>query len=248
MPMVGAKSGDKLVLVGVLKNKRDLEILLKEKWYRIPVRYAPLRRFAYLAFYQPVAFGRQGKRIQYYARITKRQEVLRSILLPKELKHPRAREKYLQVRVGSVRKLLKPIRNNTPRRVSFGFVTLDRLRTSNNILQLYNVPPTEEIIKSSLRRARLQARAQHYVPAGGKRYYLDFAIFCKRGKIAVECDNIKVHSRALQKEKDKTKDKHLRRHGWRVIRLTETDILGDSQACISRIRQEVKALGGIIKS
>lgn len=237
---------DKVVLVGVLKSKRDLEVLLKEKWYRIPVRYAPVRQFAYLAFYQPAVFGRQGKRIQYYARVAKRQEFLRNILLPEETEHPRAREIYLRVRVRGIKKLPRPIRNNTPRRVSFGFVTLNRLRASKNILQLYDIPPTEEIIKNRLRHAGIKARAQHYVSVGGKRYCLDFAIFCKRGQIAVECDNKKAHSGSLQRQRDKAKDEHLRRHGWKVTRLSEANIIGNLQVCISDIRKAVRSFGGSI--
>lgn len=244
--MAGTKSWDKVVLVGVLKSKRDLEILLKENWYRIPARYAPIRQFAYLAFYQPAVFGRQGKQIQYYARAAKRQEFLRSALLPEELEHPRARERYLRVRVRDIKRLPKPIQNNTPRRVSFGFVTLNRLRASKNILQLYDIPPTEEIIKNNLRRQKLKAKPQYYVSVGGRRYRLDFAIFCRRGRVAVECDNKKAHSGSLQKQKDKAKDEYLRRHGWEVIRLNEADIINNPQKCMSNIRQAVKNFGGLI--
>ena len=57
-------SKDGIVLVGVLKNKRDLGILLQKHWYRIPVRYLPKKKFDYIAFYQPLVFGRRGKRIE----------------------------------------------------------------------------------------------------------------------------------------------------------------------------------------
>lgn len=40
------------------KNKEDRTILFKKKWYRIPLAYVPKRRFNYIAFYQPVLFGR----------------------------------------------------------------------------------------------------------------------------------------------------------------------------------------------
>lgn len=236
-----------MVLVGVLKSKRDLEILLKERWYRIPMRYAPVRQFDYLAFYEPARFGRQGKRINYYASVAGRQRLSRSHLLPEERGHPRAQEKYLRVRLGRINKLPKVIRNSAPRRIIFGFTTLGRLRTSRDILQLYNIPPTEEIIRKALRRARLKAQAQYYVSVGGRRYCLDFTIFCKQGDIAVECDNLKAHSRPSQKEKDKAKDQNLKNQGWRVIRLTEPEILGSPEVCIKKIRREVKALGGTMK-
>ncbi|MFH1099147.1 MAG: hypothetical protein V1723_04515, partial [Candidatus Uhrbacteria bacterium] len=121
---------NQIVLVGVLKNRRDLKILLTERWYRIPMRYAPSRQYAYLAFYQPVAFGGMGKCVRYYARVLERQTVQRNRLLPEESEHPRAHEPYVRIRVGKVRVLRRSIRNIAPRRVTFGFTTLHRLRTA----------------------------------------------------------------------------------------------------------------------
>ena len=60
---------EEAVLVGVLKNRRDLDLLFREHWYRIPVFYMPKRKFRYLAFCQPAAFGRGGKSMRYYARV-----------------------------------------------------------------------------------------------------------------------------------------------------------------------------------
>ena len=99
------QSREKIVLVGALKDRRDLEILFKEKWYRIPVIYAPKRQFNYLAFYQPVSFDRKGKQIQYFARVLGYQIIKRKNLLPAELNHPRAEDDYFQVRIGKMKKL-----------------------------------------------------------------------------------------------------------------------------------------------
>lgn len=238
---------DKIVLVGVLKNKRDFNILLTENWYRIPITYAPTRRFDYLAFYQPALFGSQGKRIQYYAHVLNYQTIKRSDLLPDELNHNRAHDYYLQIRVGKIKKLSWPIKNIIPRRVSFGFTTLDRLLKSKNILQLYNVAPTEQIIENCLRRVGIKATAQYYVSSGKKRYCLDFAVFCRQGLIAIECDNKNAHSNLRQREKDKIKNTFLRRRGWIVIRLPEYDIVSDLNGCIVRIKMAVRGLGGIMR-
>lgn len=233
---------DRIVLVGVLKNKRDLNILLTENWYRIPLAHAPTRQFDYLAFYQPALFGRRGKCIRYYARVLNYQTLRRSDLLLDDLNHPRAHDYYSLIRVGKVKKLPRPIRNIIPRRVSFGFTTLNRLLKSKNILQLYNVAPTEETIEDGLRRAHIKAIAQHYVLSGKKRYCLDFAVFCKQGSIAIECDNKKAHSSLREREKDKAKNTFLRRHGWIVIRLPEHDIVSDLGGCIARIKKAVRKL------
>lgn len=237
---------DKIVLVGVLKDKRDLNILLTENWYRIPVAQAPARQFNYLAFYQPALFGRQGKRIQYYARVLNYQTVKRSDLLPDELNHPRALDYYFRFRVNKVKKLSRPIRNIIPRRISFGFTTLSRLLKSKNILQVYSIVPTEQIVRDGLGQAGIKAITQHHVSSGKKRYCLDFAVFCKQGSIAIECDNKKAHSNLRQREKDKIKNTFLRRHGWIVIRLPEHDIVSDLGGCIVRIKKAVRKLGGPI--
>ena len=238
---------DKIVLVGVVKDKRDLDILLKENWYRIPVAYAPTQRFDYLAFYQPALFGRQGKRIRYYARVLNYRVIKRGDLLPDEPNHLRARDYYLQVHVGKIKKLPRPIRNIIPRRISFGFTTLSRLLKSKNILQLYNVVPTEQIVGDGLSRGGIKAISQYYFLSSKKRYGLDFAVFCKRGSIAIECDNKKAHSGLRQQEKDKMKNNFLRRQGWTVIRLPEQDIVSDLKGCIVRIKKAVRKLGGLAK-
>lgn len=237
---------NKVVLVGVLKNKRDLEILLAEKWYRIPIKYAPKRQFQYLAFYQPVLFGRQGKRIQYYARVLNYQKIKRKKLLPNELNHPRASDYYYKIWLGRIKKLSRPIRNIIPRRISFGFTTLSRLLKSKDILQLYNVTPIEQIVENGLRQAGIKAVAQYHIFKEKKRYCLDFAVFCQRGKIAIECDNKKAHSSRHQRIKDRIKDAFLKRHGWLVIRLPEHEIISDLKSCIVRVKKAIQKFGGLI--
>ena len=238
---------NKIVLVGVLKDKRDLNILLTENWYRIPVAYVPTRRFDYLAFYQPALFSYQGKRIRYYARVLNYQVIKRGDLLLDEPNHLRARDYYLRIRVGKIKKLPRPIRNIIPRRVSFGFTTLNRLLKSKNILQLYNIVPTEQIVGDGLSRAVIRTISQYYVLSNKKRYCLDFAVFCKRGSIAIECDNKKAHSSLHQREKDKIKNNFLRKQGWTVIRLPEDDIVSYLKGCIIRIKKVVRKLGGLAK-
>jgi very-short-patch-repair endonuclease len=228
---------EKIVLVGVLKDKRDLNILLTKNWYRIPVRHAPTRRFNYLAFYQPASFGRWGKCIRYYARVLNYQIVSRAKLLPDEPHHPRACNFYLLVRGGKIINLPRPIKNIIPRRISFGFTTLNHLLESKNILQLYNVAPTEQIIGNALRRKGIKAIAQYYVLNGKKRYCLDFAIFCRQRSIAIECDNKKAHSNSNQRKKDRIKNAFLRRRGWIVFRLQEHDIISNLESCIAKIQK-----------
>jgi len=233
----------KTVLVCILKHKRDRRILLQERWYRIPVAYLPRRKFTHLAFYQPIEFGRFGKRIQYYARVLKGGIVKRIDLLPKEKNHPRAYEDYVRIEVAWVKKLAHPIKNIIPRRVSFGFTSLKSLLKAGDILELYGIPPTEQIIERGLQRLGIKTEKEFTISKDGKRYRLDLAVFCRKGRIAIECDNLKAHS-GVQVGKDKIKDAFLKRHGWNVIRLKEPDIIERLYSCLGLVKQTVDTLGG----
>lgn len=234
-----------VVLVAVLKNKRDRRILLKKHWYRIPCAFAPKRRFAYIAFYQSLAFGRHGKRIELYGRIRQIKKVQRIALLPKEKFHPRIYEGYFKIEFSHIQKLAKPIKNIIPRRVSFGFTTLHRLLTSKHILQLYGVPATEQIIAKRLLSRGISTRKEYTISKSGKRVRLDLAIFCARGNIGIECDNRKAHANKTQKQKDRTKNIFLKRLGWHVIRLKEKSIIEHPDRCAQRVEKKIHSLGGL---
>ncbi|MEK7132493.1 MAG: DUF559 domain-containing protein [Patescibacteria group bacterium] len=234
----------KIVLVCVLKNKSDLRILLKDNWYRIPMAYLPRRKFSHLAFYQPASFGRLGQRIQYYARVLSGTTVKRIDLLPKERNHPRARDDYLRIELAWIKKLACPIKNIIPRRVSFGFTSLKSLLQAGDILELYGISPTEQIVDRGLNSLGIKAKKEFCVSKEGKRYRLDLAVFCRNGRIAVECDNLKAHSGAAHIGKDKSKDEFLERHGWHVIRLTERDIIERLDCCLGLVVRTADKLGG----
>ena len=228
---------NKNVLVGVIKNKRDLNLFLREGWYRIPMIHAPRRAFSHIALYQPASFSKKGKRIEYYARVVTSEIVPRIILLPKEKNHPRAYEEYVKIECREIQKLPRAVKNIAPRRISFGFTTIQKLLSAKNILELYGVPQTEEIIGKELRRAGITAKREFCVSAGGKRYRIDFAVFCTKGNIAIECDNWKAHGGKTQRKKDRAKDVFLRHHGWRVVRLREKSIIEHPDRCIARIKK-----------
>ena len=231
------RMNDKAVLVGVLKSKNDRRILLERRWYRIPVEFLPKRKFEYLAFYQPAIFGKKGKRIEYYAKILNKKVYKRIKLLPRETNHPRAQDDYLKIKLAEIKKLPRAIKNIIPRRISFGFTTLKILLSSRDILELYGVPKTEQIVESRLKRLGIKPLPEFPVSIKGKRFRIDLAIFCPNSRLAIECDNYKAHTSKSQKLKDRIKDSYLRRAGWQVIRLKERDIIENLDSCIRRINR-----------
>ncbi len=237
---------EKIVLVGVIRRKQDLVRVLKEHWYRIPVRRAPVRQFDYLAFYEPAVFGREGKRIRYYARVRHATLARRNEILPDEPWHSRTHDWYLKFDLGRIQKLSRPVRNSgAPRRVSFGFTTLACLCASKDILELYRVAPTEQIMEEALKKAGIHAVQQFRIAEGRKRFRLDFAVMCQRGSVAIECDNKKAHSGSAACARDAAKDAFLKGRGWAVVRLQEREIIFRTAECVARVKEAIHECGRI---
>jgi hypothetical protein len=128
------------VLVAVMNNPRDLAIACEQHWYRIPVTRAPKQIGAdYLAFYLTGAFSpEQRHRISLYAPIYAYHLARRIELLPEEPAHPRARERYYKIEIGSLCSLARPIPSQRLRRVTFIPTTLDRLLNAREIKDLWD--------------------------------------------------------------------------------------------------------------
>ena len=241
----GAKTREPVALIGILKDRRDFDRLMHRRWYRIPLAHAPRRRFSHLAFYQPASFGKRGKAIRYVAPVLGKRGARRRDLIPEEPNHPRADDRYAVFRVGKPLKLPEPVRNISLRRVTFAYTTLRRLFESHDVLEVFGVPPIERMMQKAFDAAGLHALPEFTVSGPDKRYRLDFAIFCTRGALAVECDGEDFHGTGPQRRKDRAKDTRLRRMGWTVVRLTERAIVKSPAACARRVHAAVTRLGGV---
>lgn len=232
------------VLVSVLGRKKDLEILLSNGWYRIPAAKLPARPFKWIAFYQTSAFGKEGKRIRYYGRVKEKKRVLRSDLLPDEPGHPGAKGEYYKFTFSGIKELPKPITNKTGMRFVFGFTTPSKLLRCRSLHVLFGIRPLEKIFRKALKRRKIYFFPEYPIILRRRiRYRLDIAIFCKRGKIDIECDMPKYHSGRRYKH-DKHRNNFLKRRGWMVIRFTDEDILFDIKKCLKEVEAAIARLGG----
>jgi len=237
----------KIVLVTVLKNHKDLDILLKHKWYRIPVFYMPKRKADYIAFYQPSIFGKSGGSIRYYAKPVSYKILKRIEILPEEFDHPYSNDEYYKLKFKKIFKLKNPVRNKSKMRVSFGFTTLEKLKKIRNIAGLFDVNPIEDILNLALRKNGIKYSREHtFSLSNGRKFRLDFVVFCKRGLLNIECDSSKWHSIKKQRLKDSLRDKVLRRYGWCILRLKEPEIIGNIDKCIAKVKASIKELGGTL--
>jgi hypothetical protein len=127
------------VLVGVVNRKRDLDVILMQRWYRIP--QAKMTRgiqAEYVAFFLSRAFGSRNGAVHYYARVTGLELSYRRFLLPDEPDHPRADEIYYRIALGEIQEKSPPIINTTRRSIAFVYTTWDRFIHARTIPDLYS--------------------------------------------------------------------------------------------------------------
>ncbi len=127
------------VLVGVVNRKRDLQLLMSERWYRVPQRALPNGIFTdYVAFFLSGGLGVRGGAIYYYAPRVGLELALRRDLLPAEPSHPRADEVYYRIALGDIQEKLPPVKNTSHRPITFIYTTWDRFSVAKTIRDLYS--------------------------------------------------------------------------------------------------------------
>ena len=141
-----------LILVAFLPTPRDLEIARLLGWYRIPLRTAPkVVAVDYLAFYQPSSFGERGGRIEFVSQVRGHELTTRAELLRDEANHPRAREEYYKVQLGSLEKLSNPIVAESWRRITFLYTTGEYLLHAKTLNELVVQSDERQLLWRSLR-------------------------------------------------------------------------------------------------
>lgn len=130
---------DDRVLVGVINRKRDMDYLLRERWYRIPqARMRNGVNAEYIAFFLSHAFKERNGGIYYYAERKGLELVYRKDLLPAEANHPRANEAYYKVQLSELIEKAPPVLNPTHRSIGFIYTTWDRFVHARQIGDLYS--------------------------------------------------------------------------------------------------------------
>ena len=74
---------------------------------------------------------------------------------------------------------------------------------------------------------------------------LDFGVFCKDGKIDIECDGEAFHSSKKDIIKDRNRNNELTSYGWSVLRFSGSEINREPKECIRKIKRTIKNLNGV---
>src|SRR5689334_8620357 len=184
-----------LVLVAILKDKRDLEIARVLGWYRIPLKSAPKTvAVDYLALYQTAKFGADKWAINYVAPVRGHELTTRAQLLRTQPGHPRAAEPYYKIQIGPLERLERSIPSRAWRRLTFLYTTGEHLLRAAELNDLIVQSAERERLWKALRERGLQPERQYQREQGGT---LDLALLCALGNLGIVLDEPDTPPKAL---------------------------------------------------
>ncbi len=238
------------VLIAYLPTHKDLNIAVTKKWYRIPVKSQNVptivknKGLKLIAFYQPKIFKMDAFAVRYYGIVDKISIKKRKHLFRNELKNEKSEDLYYKIQFDNLLRLPRPIYSRRHRRILFITTNLDRFENAEEINDLFFESPIEEKFWEALKRNEISAERQYLESISKSNYFLDFAVFCKKCKIAIECNGDTFHNKPENIKKDKRRDNSLKSKGWNVFRYTSEDINYHLEDSISQVKETINYYGG----
>lgn len=239
------------VLVVLVKDKTDWLIAQTQGWYRIPTdTRIPTNlgenEVEYIAFYFPKKFGGEKYSIRYYARTTDVQKVCRKSLFPNESPNNKSNNTYYKISFLPLIALAKPIISYRGRMLLFIPTTFEKLINADELNDIFNDSPLEERLWQKLKSEKLPAERQFYLKTDEKSWICDFAMFCKTGRIDIECDGDEHHMSYDAVFYDKTRNNEIESiANWSVLRFTTKHLTEHLDDSINKIKQKIDRLGGL---
>jgi len=237
------------VLVAIMNDELDFKIARDQNWYRIPVSSVEKWLMKcwppkWIAFYQTKTFDKKAHSVNYFAKITVIRKAYRWQILPDRPDSEKRNKQYYQLFFEPLKPLPKPIYSRRWRRIVFIPTTWKKFKNAEEINDLYDGSSLEDKLWVELKRLKIQAERQEYVDVDDEGYFLDFAIYCKKGKIDIETDGDKWHHNPKVAPKDNIRNNALESEGWSILRFTEHQVNKEmSSYCIPKIVRKVKDLG-----
>lgn len=234
-------------LIAILKEKSDLAILQDQGWYRIPVISAPKRwPPLWIAFYQQKIFGDNAYCIRYFGQVKDITRARRREIFPNELPSQKSNKEYYLLHLAKLEERAVPIPSYRPRRLVFIPTTWAKFERAEQINDLFDDSPLEDQLWNELKRLTIDAERQWFVTLSDARYFLDFAFFCKQGRLNVETDGDAWHLDRERAPLDNARDNALHLNGWIVLRYNTHQIRESFQTeCLRGIEAGINQLGGL---
>ncbi len=247
--MSSKKVGTKELLVALLPRKSALAILKSEGWYHVPVEAAPKRwPPKILAFYQGKVFGdEEAYKIRHYGEVKKIDIVSRRELFPEDEKNQhKAENLYYRIQLKDLQERNAPIISYRPRRLVFIPTTLAKFENAEQINDLFDGSPLEDLLWKGLKALSVLAERQWKIVVQQHNYYLDFAVFCKNGKLAIETDGYSYHFDSRnQIDYDTWRQNEIELDDWRFLHYTSKQVKDNWIPYLGQIEQKIEQLGGL---
>jgi very-short-patch-repair endonuclease len=145
-----------------------------------------------------------------------------------------------------LQRLARPIPSLRQRRITFIETTWDKLTLAEEINDLYDDSPLENRLWTELKRLKIRAERQEWVDVDKRKYALDFAVYCSKGKLDIETDGDEWHANPEKAAKDNLRDNDLESQGWQQLRFTTHQVQEQmSNYCIPTIAETINTLGGV---
>jgi very-short-patch-repair endonuclease len=238
------------ILIALLPSQTDLGIAARKHWYRIPTasKNVPLMvqngEVKQIAFYQPKIFHDDAFAVRWYANVKKISVVKRKKLFPNEPENPKSGNMYYKIEIDKLLRLPRAIPSLRHRRILFITSTRSRFDKAQEINDLFIESPLEEKMWREFKKNEIRAERQFLETIKDKNFFLDFAIFCRKSQLAVECDGDTYHNKKEYVQSDKRRDNQLESKGWNVLRYTTDDIIYNLSDTVLQIKETINKYGG----
>jgi hypothetical protein len=241
-------------LVTLLKEPKDWQTVLNYGIYRIrgSLKYPPLilkeKRVQYLGFYLPAAFGKHKFSVRHYAKVKSIKMASRHACIPDETFNAKSNDIYYKIDVDEPMILEEPV-VSLRGRSHMVLIQTDEQR-------LLNAKEFNFLYKGShLEEPMFKALIDHHIfperefPVHNKdnsAALLDFAIFCRDGKFAIEMDGQQHQATREAVLNDHRRDNKLKENKWSVVRYVAEDIAPNAiDKTMQQIGDIVNSLGGL---
>lgn len=237
------------LLVALLPKIAALKRLQSAGWYHIPVDTSPKRwPPTMMAFFQGKVFGaEEAYRIRYFGEVERIDTVPRKELFRTTKRNAfKAERLYYRIQIKNLTLRNQPIVSHRPRRMVFIPTTLKKFEHAEQINDLFDGSPLEDKLWSELKSLNIHAERQYKIITQGHNYYLDFAVFCKKGKLAIETDGYTTHHDSLnQIDYDTWRQNEIELDGWRLLHYTTRQVNDNWSPYLAQIQTAINQLGGI---
>lgn len=246
------KNSKNELLVAILPKISALDILKNAGWYHIPLESVPNQwregwQPKAVAFYQGKVFGKEDAyKVRYFGNVSHIDIVPRKVLFPddEENKH-KAENLYYRIQLERLQERRTPIVSYRPRRLVFIPTTKAKFDNAEQINDLFDESPLEDRLWTALKYIHIPAERQWKVIIQNHNYYLDFAIFCNQGKLAIETDGYTTHFDSKnQIDYDVWRQNEIGLDGWQFLHYTTKQVKDNWTPYLSQIQTAIEQLGG----